>query len=300
MNKRVLLSLFLTAWICSNISAQEKLMSVDENKTFHSSITHGIKLTPGQWRPNFGSEQIAWISPPWPSARPEYGQEFIYLDFPETIKIGNTLVYLSHVHPKFPALYNFNLEKVEWIKSGRNKISYERKLPNGLRFDGVVTITDSSFVELKIGITNETGEDLTDIRLQTCAFLNAIQEFDTPSDTNKYVYITGKGWTSFAGARTTTDDSGKYYFGWLGGLKNVELPFVVLRSNVAERYVVFSWREHSYSFVGNASHPCFHSDPWFPDLKNNSREEIRGFLWFYEGDLGSLEDALRKRFPELW
>src|SRR5687768_17526714 len=96
------------------VLAQKKLMTVPENKSFHEKITQGIKLVPGQWRPNFSSEQIAWLSPPWPSQRPEYGQEFIYFDFPETIKIGNILVYLSHVHPRFPAIYNFGLDKITW------------------------------------------------------------------------------------------------------------------------------------------------------------------------------------------
>jgi hypothetical protein len=282
-----------------DVHAQENLMAVEDNKSFHDKITKGIKLFPGQWRPNFASEQIAWITPPWSSRRPEYGQEFIYLDFPEAIKVGKTMVYLSHVHPRFPAVYNYDLGKVDWIRK-ENRIRYERKLPNGLRFDGSITIKDPSLLELKIGITNNTGRDLDSIFLQTCAFLHPIREFSSQTDSNKFVFIEGKGWTDFATAETAKDNSGKYFFGWLGGVKNVRLPFVIVKSAIADRYVVFSWLDNSYSFIGNAGHPCFHSDPWFPDVRNNSREEIKGFLLFHEGSLSSLEEVLRKRFPQYY
>jgi hypothetical protein len=292
--------LFLIACvILPTAQAQETAMSLQENKAFHDKITTGIKVIPGQWRPNFASEQIAWITPPWQSQRPEYGQEFIYLDFPETIKIGKTLVYLSHVHPRFPAVYNYSLGKVSWV-TNRNQISYARKLPNGLHFDGSIAIRDSALAELKIGITNNTGRDLDSILLQTCAFLSPIQEFSTPTDSNKFVFIKDKGWISFAAAKTIKDDTGRYFLGWLGGIRNIQLPFVVVKSKNAGRYIVFSWMGNSYSFIGNAGHPCFHSDPWFPDLKKGARDEITGFLLFYEGELSSLEETLRKRFPELF
>jgi hypothetical protein len=269
--------------------------AVERNRVFHEKITKGVKIFPGQWRPNFGSEQIVWISPPWSSQRPEYGQEFLYLDFPEAIKIGKTIVYLSHVHPRFPAVYNYNLDPVHWWH-GKNSLSYERKLPNGLRFDGNVSVKDSALIELTIGITNHTGRDLDSIFLQTCAFLNAIGEFDSPVDSNKLVYMKDRGWASLSEARTVDEPSGKYYVGWLGGTKSVELPFIVLKSEVPDRYVVFSWLTHSYSFVGNANHPCFHSDPRFPDVPDKQRREIKGILWFYQGDLDALENDLRSRF----
>ena len=147
-------------------------------------------------------------------------------------------------------------------------------------------------MELKIGITNNTGRDLDSILLQTCVFLNPIHEFSSATDSNKFVFIKDRGWTSFAMAGTINPGSGKYFFGWLGGIKNIELPFVLLKSKSPDQYVVFTWLENSYSFIGNANHPCFHSDPWFPDVKNKTREEIKGFLWFYKGDLSSLEKDL--------
>ncbi len=290
----------LLCLVCyTNVSGQKKLMSVKENKAFHDQITRGIKVFPGQWRPNFGSEQIAWISPPWPSPRPEYGQEFIYLDFPEAIKAGNEIVFLSHVHPRFPALYNYHLGMVKWVSKG-NALQYKRKLPNGLSFEGSITVKDSSFVGLEIGITNNTGKDLDSIFLQTCGFLNPIQEFNSPVDSNKFVFIKDRGWTSFAEARGIKDNSGKYFFGWLGGTKSIALPFVVLKSKMPDHFLVFSWLENSYSFIGNAGHPCFHSDPWFPDLKNKAHAEIHGFLWFYTGAFSSLEGELRRRFSDFY
>lgn len=293
ITRRCLLTACLV--LIEGVSFAQALMSVDENRALHETLTQGIKVFPGQWRPNFSSEQIVWVSPPWRSDRPEYGQEFIYLDFPETVKVGKTLIYLSHVHPRFPAVYNHDLEKVSW-RTAEGKVSYERTLPNGLSFRGSVSVLDSMTVKLTIAMTNNTGGDLDSIWLQTCAFLNPIREFSASSDSNKYVFIKGQGWTSLATALKLEGHTGKYYVGWLGGYRNVDLPFIVVRSGSAERYVVFSWLKNSYSFIGNPNHPCFHSDPWFPDLKNGQEGLIEGVLLFYEGHLEELERILRKRF----
>ena len=50
----------------------------------------GIRILPGQWRPLYPFEQIAWVSPPWPS------QDYIWLDFPEAIFCNLGLLYFGH------------------------------------------------------------------------------------------------------------------------------------------------------------------------------------------------------------
>jgi len=67
-------------------------MKVDE------AYATGIRILPGQWRPHYPFEQIAWVSPPWPS------HDYVWLDFPEAIFSDTELLYLSHVNPQFPDL----------------------------------------------------------------------------------------------------------------------------------------------------------------------------------------------------
>ena len=67
----------------------------------------GIRIFPGSWRPHYPFEQIAWISPSWPS------HDYLWLDFPEAIFTDIGLICLSHVNPKYPMLLP-NLPKVHW------------------------------------------------------------------------------------------------------------------------------------------------------------------------------------------
>ena len=42
----------------------------------------GLLVLPGQWRPNWPFEQIAWVRTPWCTA---WLPDFVFLDFPEAI-----------------------------------------------------------------------------------------------------------------------------------------------------------------------------------------------------------------------
>jgi hypothetical protein len=88
----------------------------------------GIRILPGQWRPHYRFEQIAWVSPPWPS------QDYIYLDFPEAICSSLGFLYLSHVNPPIPTIFK-DLPAVPW-QSADNRLSFERRLPNDVVFGG--------------------------------------------------------------------------------------------------------------------------------------------------------------------
>lgn len=39
-------------------------------------------------------------------------------------------------------------------------------------------------------------------------------------------------------------------------------------------------------------HPCFHADPFFPDLSPGERKGIQGEIIFFEGSLTEFEDFL--------
>jgi len=75
-----------------------------------SAAGPGLAILPGQWRPYFPFEQIAWIRAPWSDVLfPEY----VWLDFPEAIFTRAGLMFLSHISPHIRSRYR-HLEKVRW------------------------------------------------------------------------------------------------------------------------------------------------------------------------------------------
>ncbi|MFC1717238.1 hypothetical protein ACFL6S_26490, partial [Candidatus Poribacteria bacterium] len=97
------------------------LPSVEEITRIFNKAVDGIHICRGNWRPMFGSEHIVWVSPPWES------QEYLYIDFPEAIFIDDTLLYLGHVNPRFPARYCYQLPNASWIETD-SVVRYEREL----------------------------------------------------------------------------------------------------------------------------------------------------------------------------
>lgn len=247
----------------------------------------GIRILPGQWRPHYHFEQIAWISPPWPC------QDYLWLDFPEAIFADSGLLYLSHVNPNFPVVFP-NLSRVSWqIDDG--DLSFRRILPNGVIFGGSLVANSESTVALELYIENGSDEPLTGIRLQTCAYLRAIREFADFTVTNKFVRLAEAGWVNFEQAQLTSE-TGKYRLGFRGtGPAVADWPVFVTISNVAQRLVAMTWYESSASIMSNPKHPCMHVDPVFPDIAPNRRENIRGELLFFEGSLEHFEGWLRQR-----
>ena len=100
----------------------------------YDTQVQGIRIFPGQWRPHYPWEQIAWISPPWPS------QDYLWLDFPEAIFTDQGLLYLSAAHPRFPVRFP-DLPKIAWRTVG-NGLAFERRLPNGVRFGGTIPVVE--------------------------------------------------------------------------------------------------------------------------------------------------------------
>jgi len=233
----------------------------------------GIRIIPGQWRPHYPWEHIAWISPSWPS------QDYIWLDSPEAIFTDQGLLYLSHINPPIPQLFE-NLPKVPWteIEGG---IRFERTLPNGVSFGQKVTKAGEDAVALELWIRNRSQGPLTNIKLQTCSYLRAIKEFADYTMSNKYVHVAGRGWTVWEEALKVEGEPGSVKLGWRGGKKIADKPMLLVLSNQGSRCASMTWFEDTGSLVGNSKHPCFHADPVFKDLEPGEEATIRGEIRFH-------------------
>lgn len=247
----------------------------------------GIRLFPGQWRPHYPFEQIAWISPPWPS------EDYVWLDFPEAIFANGNLLYLSHVNPAFPAHFP-DLPRVEW-QQNENGLQFTRLLPNGVRFGGSLATIETSIVSLVLSMENGSDEQLRDIRLQTCAYLRPIKEFAEFTLSNKYVHLPRAGWVTLQEARQAPE-LGRYRQGFRGsGPKVADLPILATLAASGDRLLAMTWYEATLSLGSNPQHPCMHADPGIPDLAPGVRETIRGELIFFEGSLTQFEAWFRAR-----
>ncbi len=256
-------------------------------KKTYATSAQGIRILPGQWRPHYPFEQIAWVSPPWPS------QEYIWLDFPEAIFTKSGLLYLSHVNPAFPSVFP-NLPKVPW-KIIPDGLSFQRRLPNGVEFGGQVTASSATTVALSLFIANGSNAPLEDITLQTCAFLRSIKEFSDFTGWNKYVHLPGIGWQSFARALNLAPAKGRYRLGWRKGPVAADLPVMAALSNQAERLLAMTWHKATYALIHNPAHPCMHADPSFTDIAPGKRREISGELIFFNGTLEQFGSWWKKR-----
>ena len=238
----------------------------------------GIRILPGQWRPHYPWEHIAWVSPAWPS------QDYIWLDFPEAVFTSQGLIFLSHINPGIDTVFH-DLPRVAWVES-QEGLLFERTLPNGIVFGGGLRKRDANAVDLELHIRNGSAEPLKDITLQTCAFLRAIGEFGDYTRDNKFVHVPGQGWISIARAMELPDAEEAYRVGWrTKGKRIADVPMAITVSNKGDRLFAFTWGKHTLSMVSNARHPCVHADPFFPDIEQGKEASIRGALIFFEGKL---------------
>lgn len=244
----------------------------------------GIRIQPGQWRPHYPWEQIAWVSPPWPS------QDYLWLDFPEAIFTSQGLLYLSHINPGIDSVFP-DLPRVPW-REVPGGLAFDRALPNGVHFGGSVTKRNETQVALALHLQNGSAQPLKKIELQTCAFLRGIKEFADYTRDNKFVHVPGAGWIPLTQAVALKEGSSPYRVGWRSRGKPVaDWPVMVTRSNLAERWVGMTWGQHTLSLIGNPNHPCLHADPKFKDLEPGEAATIKGTLFFFEGKLADFDFA---------
>lgn len=246
----------------------------------------GIRILPGYWRPHYPWEHILWVSPAWPS------QDYIWLDFPEALFTNRGLLYLSHINPQAPAAYP-EWPPIPW-KPVDGGLACTRNLPDGVAFTAQAVRGSDSSADLTLTLTNGSKEPLTNITLQTCAFLRAIKEFADYTADNKYVHVAGRGWMPYPEARHLEANGAPYRVGWrTRGTPLCDWPVMVTVSNRAERLVAMTWLTGTLSMVSNPNHPCMHADPQFPDLASGESATIRGKLIFFEGKLEDFD------FPRL-
>ena len=245
-----------------------------------ATAAKGIEIAPGQWHPRYPWEQIAWISPPWPS------EDYMWLDFPEAIFIKRDLIFLSHWDPAMPAVF----PKVPWSILPKG-VAFDRQLPNGVRFGGAVVKGSENTVDLDLHLYNGTSQPLTEITLQTCGYLRGIQEFSDLTRDNKFVFLANEGWIPLSRALTmTARPSAAYRVGWrTKGKLMADLPVLATVSNQAERLVAMTWYKDTCSMIGNPHHPCMHADPQFKDLHSGESASIHGKLIFFEGKLADFD-----------
>jgi len=247
----------------------------------------GIRIYPGQWRPEYPAEHIAWVCPPWT------GDGYVWLDFPEAVFCAGELLFLSHLSAAFKQAYPL-VPHVPWPDTAGG-IAFSRTLPNGVGFSGALTRKDAGTVAMELHLVNGSDRTLTDVRLQTCAYLRAIKEFADYTNENKLVHVVDAGWTPLAQAMELQEERGSYRIGWRAGRQAADLPVMVTLSNQAERLVAMTWGQCTYSLVGNPNHPCMHADPYCEDLAPGTCATIHGELIFFQGTLDEFEAWWRAR-----
>ncbi len=255
--------------------ASPPLHARTELRSTYENNVAGIRIEPGHWRPHYPWEHIAWISPPWPS------QDYVWFDFPEAIFTSQGLIFLSHVNPPIDTVYE-SLPAVPWERTDAG-LTFKRTLPSGISFEGSLSRQGRRSVDLAIHLHNGSAEPLRDLRMQTCVFLRANQEFGDETLENKFVHTSGKGWVSLAAVQDLPWGEAPYRVGWQsGGNPIADWPVVITRSNRAERYMACTWYDHTLSIVSNVAHPCVHADPRFPDLEPGEGASVRGALHLLE------------------
>ena len=232
-----------------------------------------LRILPGQWRPQYTAEQIAWVSPGWPS------EDHIWLDYPEAVFVGDRLLYLSHISERFPSEYP-HLPREPWEEIDEG-IRVQRTLPNGLAFTGSLRRADERAVAMELTFTNGGDEPLTDIKLQTCAYLRAISELADFTHGNVFVRCGERGWMTLDRASECPALEGGTRLGWREGPTVADIPVIVCTSDSGDRGVAMTWYEHTYSLIGNPDHPCMHADPFVGDLAPGGTATLRGAMVFF-------------------
>ncbi len=173
---------------------------------------------------------------------------YVVVDLPEALWSNLGLTYLAHTH--LPTIFDkqaIKLPKLEWNRRSDGALALTRQLPNGISYAATV-MPGLDAVRMELSLTNGTPETLSDLRVQMCVMLKAATGFNAQTNDNKV----------FA------------------------KPFVAVRNDAGNRWVISAWEQCDRPW-GNASVPCLHSDPKFPDCAPGESKLLRGWLSFYEG-----------------
>lgn len=290
--------------LINQVYAQANDRLVKNNIRLYDSSVSGIHIFPGLWRPVFKTEQIAWISPPWLKtgfiwAGFPKATDFIWLDFPKAIFTNKGLLFLSHINPSLPSLYNCpEVVQTPWTTLP-DGIQYNQHLPNGLKFGGVVTKENTNTISLELWMKNDTDSIIKSIQLLTCAYLNPIEEFNEKSNENKFVHISGQGWITLKKALLMKGNTSKYAVGWgISSQKICDLPVIIATSREHNRLMAYTWWQNTGALWGNAFHPSFNADPFMPDLAPGQKHTIKGSIIFFEGSIPEFETYFKNELSK--
>lgn len=173
---------------------------------------------------------------------------YVVLDVPEAIWSNLGLTYLAHTH--VPTVFDkqkLKLEKLEWDRSRADRLTLNRRLPNGIVFESTVR-NCGDHLRMKMRLTNGTANKLSDLRVQNCVMLKGAKGFNQQSNENK----------QFIG------------------------PYVVCHDRTKQRWIITAWKPNFRPWA-NPPCPCLHSDPKFPDCDPGKSVTVFGWLSFYTG-----------------
>ena len=174
---------------------------------------------------------------------------YVVLDVPEAIFSNLGLTFLAHTH--IPTIWDDQdivIDNVDWKRSGDAGLSFTRELPNGIQFGTDVQLLEDG-VGIAMWLKNNSAAPLSALRTQVCAMLKSVPGF------------------------TQQSQDGKQYGAAVS----------VAKADGLNRYILVAF-EHCGRTWGNQACPCIHADPVFPDAAPGQRVEVKGKLWFYEGD----------------
>ena len=257
-------------------------MKSDKLEQVYNGFVKGLRILPGMWRPHAEWEQVAWVSPPWVE------DGYAWLDFPEVIMKDDDFLYAGHGPVGYARVHHDALPKVPWTPID-NGIAFDRVMPGGLAFGGSLTRDGETAVNMELTLRNGTDQPLCGVKMQTCAYLRELHDFDDKTNDNKVVHSPDRGWITLSEAFKMKQGNGKYHLGWRRGPAVADLPYIVTVSSKHERLIAMTWFEDTHSIVGNCMHPCMHTDPAFPDLAPGEQHSIHGKLLFHEGSISSFE-----------
>ncbi|MEX2286089.1 MAG: polysaccharide deacetylase family protein [Planctomycetaceae bacterium] len=178
---------------------------------------------------------------------------YVVVDVPEAIRRNDEkthgLLYLAHTHvDTMWTKQAIDLEKLEWSRSSDGALSFERKLPNNVRF-GTKVMPARDAVRMEMWLENGSDETLKQLTVQNCIMLKAAPEF----------------------ASVGKDD------------RVIAEPYIACRSARGNRWLITAWEPCQRAWA-NPPCPCIHSDPRFPDCAPGEKKQLRGWISFYKGN----------------
>lgn len=174
---------------------------------------------------------------------------YVVFDAPEAIFSNLGLSFLAHTH--IPSIWDDQdivIDNVDWERKGDSHLSFARALPNGVRFGTQIQLLENG-VDVVLWLENNSNAQLTKLRTQVCAMLKSVPGFTHQSQDRK----------------------------------RYETSVSVAKADEMDRYILVAFEQCGRTW-GNQACPCIHADPVFPNAAPGQRVEVKGRLWFYEGD----------------